>query len=135
MSLKTPDLTPAQLLAGALTVVGTGIGLHPRVAESRGRAATAGSALLGAALVGADASIRRARAEHLAPLVLDVEPAEEVELGPEDVPPEDELIDDYGPGEPEELAVLGSAELPEEGQPMEVGEPDVEGAPEVEGEG
>jgi actin-like ATPase involved in cell morphogenesis len=64
--VKTPDLTRAQLLAVLQAAVAAAVAFGAPITAQQGAALLALAGALSVVLVGADAAIRRARAQHLA---------------------------------------------------------------------
>jgi hypothetical protein len=73
--VKTPDLTPAQLLATLKAVLAVAVAFSVPLSSTQQVALLALAGTLSTVLVAADAAIRRARAQHLAGALADQQAA------------------------------------------------------------
>jgi hypothetical protein len=73
--VKTPDLTPAQLLATLKAVLAVAVAFSVPLSSTQQVALLALAGTLSTVLVAADATIRRARAQHLAGALADQQAA------------------------------------------------------------
>lgn len=74
--MSTPDLTPAQLLAVVKAAVAVAVAFSVPLTSTQQISLLSLAGALSAALVAADAAIRRARAQHLAAPIADQQAAQ-----------------------------------------------------------